>query len=328
MTIEWVSYAVKSPLVASVGHTKLMPPPPSSEEPCLVINSKSGHARTNTSWVIGRLLRDYESWMDSAVRAKINSRLDKRWQHLQRNATDEAIPRPRQTGLCVSVYEPSKTKKAGEPAHDLVYWSGIATILLQLVIAALALFKSNDSSTFLITISGTYLALTTGSLSQWKAEKWACRRKSPNPYILTGGNGAQHAIMILGNGHGLHLEDLTVRTAYPSLDLQTRFYLAITSLLWVVLLLPIRSLRRKSWPLLVIAGMGTIQNVFATGVKRAPSALGVHLDFVEVVGDVQVMDALIRLEAKYPNAGRSLLPTFFPGGLRAEEMRMWSGKKM
>ncbi|KAL9017934.1 MAG: hypothetical protein Q9185_004746 [Variospora sp. 1 TL-2023] len=193
-----------------------MPPPPSSEEPYLVFNSKSGYAHTNTSWVIGRLHHDYDAWMDSAARAKIDRMQDQRWRNLQRYATHEAIPRPRQTGLCVSVYEPSKTKKAGEAAHDSVYWAGIATILLQLLIAVLALIQLHDPRIFLITISGTILALTTGSLPQWETETCSCRRKSPSPYILTGGNGTQHAIMILGNGHGLHLEDLVRQRAYPS----------------------------------------------------------------------------------------------------------------
>ncbi|KAL8987348.1 MAG: hypothetical protein Q9177_003428 [Variospora cf. flavescens] len=119
-------------------------------------------------------------------------------------------------------------------------------------------------------------------------------------------------LMILENGHGLHLEDLARQTAYPSLDLPTRFCLAMTSFAWVLLLLAATSLTNELWPLLVISGIGTIQNVFATGVKRDPSAFGVHLDFVEVVGDVNLMDAMIRLEAKYPNTGRSLLPAFFP----------------
>lgn len=71
----WVSYAVKT-MLASVGEAKLMPS--ASENPCLLITAKNGYIRSNASWVISRILQDYESWMDPAVRLRLERMLDER----------------------------------------------------------------------------------------------------------------------------------------------------------------------------------------------------------------------------------------------------------
>ncbi|KAH7174164.1 uncharacterized protein B0J16DRAFT_323631 [Fusarium flagelliforme] len=75
--------------------------------------------------------------------------------------------------------------------------------------------------------------------------------------------------------------------------------------------------------LLAIGGVGMLQNVVVVGWRRNPRALGVHLDFKEVVGDMTAMDALLRLEAKCPSAGRSLLPILLPGELLPAEIEKW-----
>jgi hypothetical protein len=300
--------------------------PSASEGPCLLITAKNGYIRSNTSWVISRMLRDYESWMDRAVRTKLEKILDERQRYMQRNTkAGTPVPRPGQTGLCISVYEPSKTKTAGEPTRDLIYWSGLAVAFAQLVIAAIPIATSGDWSILMITISGTAFALITGSLPQWRAEKWACRRSSPNTYILTRGNGAQHAIVFLGNGKGLNLEDLAVagQMKYRSSDILTRLCLAIISILWVSLLITAAGMTTNTWYLLAVGGIGILQNVLVAGWRRDPSALGVHLDFREVIGEMTTMDAILALEAKYTRAGRSLLPIFFPGELLPEEVARW-----
>ncbi len=295
---------------------------PPAEERCLVFNAKSGHCRGNASWVIGRMLRDYDSWMDAAVRAKVGEMLEERHLHL-RQSKGAAPPRPGQTGLCISVYAPSKSKTAGVPAHGLLYWTGLAVVLIQILIATIPFALSGDLSILLITLGGTILALITGSLSQWKTEKWACRRKSSDPYILTSGNGAQHAIMILGNGHGLHLEDLAAGKTRRSSSLTSRRYIAGISFLWLSLLILAAGLAQNTGYLLAIGSIGTIQNIFASDLSQNPSILGVHLNFVEVVGESKVFPALKALEGKYKGAGECLLREFFPGGLRPEEQEEW-----
>jgi hypothetical protein len=60
----------------------------------------------------------------------------------------------------------------------------------------------------MITVCGITLSFATGSLSQWRKDKWAFRRQTQKDVILTRGNGSAHAIIILGNQKGLDLEDL------------------------------------------------------------------------------------------------------------------------
>jgi hypothetical protein len=52
--------------------------PLAANGPCLVITAKNGYVRNNSSWVIERLLRDYDFWMDSTVRGKLEEMLDER----------------------------------------------------------------------------------------------------------------------------------------------------------------------------------------------------------------------------------------------------------
>ncbi|KAL8652049.1 MAG: hypothetical protein Q9226_004428 [Calogaya cf. arnoldii] len=279
-------------------------------------------------------MHDYAAWKNPAVGAKLDSMLTERHRNLQRDSKDSQVSRPSQTGLCISVYTPSKSKVAGVASHDWCFWSGLAVILLQILIASLPFFTSSDpasgdKNTLVITLIATILALVNGSLGQWGAEQWACRKKSPSSYLLTEGNGSQHAILILGNGHGLDLEDLAnagrIRQP-PRNNIWTRISLATLAFSWIAVLFLAASMQ-NSWSLLTILVLGTVQNLFAGNLGRNPSVLGVHLDFVDVVGEVKVMDALLALEEKYGGAGKSLSPVFFPRGLRPEEKAKWEELK-
>ena len=264
--------------------------------------------------------------MHSNTRAKLGKMLDERHRYMRQNIKKGTpVPRPGQTGLCLSVYEPSKVNVAGEPTRDGIYWSGLPVAFAQLVIASIPIVTTKDWSIFMITVSGTALALVTGSLPRWKAEKWPCRRGSYSTYILTGGNGAQHAIIILGNGRGLNLEDLAVsgQMKQSALDIVTRPCLLIVSALWICLLVSAAGLYRNTWYLLAVGGIGILQNVIVAGWRRHPSTLGIHLVFCEAVGEMTTMDALLAVEKKYPGVGKNLLPVFFPGALLPAEVQQW-----
>ena len=65
-----------------------MPPPNCS---CKVISGRNGFLRDNTSWIIGRIFRDFESWMDDGkangpIRIHLNQMLDERWKALKEKA--------------------------------------------------------------------------------------------------------------------------------------------------------------------------------------------------------------------------------------------------
>lgn len=71
MRLGWVAYAV-SAVVGAMGDNKLMPSP---DTPCEVINAKSGYTRANTSWIIGRVVKDYDDWKDDAVSKHLKTML-------------------------------------------------------------------------------------------------------------------------------------------------------------------------------------------------------------------------------------------------------------
>ncbi|CAO2647118.1 Nn.00g080400.m01.CDS01 [Neocucurbitaria sp. VM-36] len=321
----WVSYAV-SALYTSVSNASLMPP--GSECPILVFTAKNGYVRANNSWVLSRLLRDFESWMDIAVRNKLDEIMRARHNYMKSHARKgTTIPMPKKSGLCISIYEPSGTRKAGDPTLDYVYWSGPFVVSIQLAVAAVPIIVSRDWSTMVITAIGSVLAFLTGALPHWRKEKWFGRRNAMNSYILTRGNGAQHALMIIGNKHGLNLEDLAVGAENldtASAGWTTRASMFTLSCLWIALLIGAAGLSQPSWYLLCVGGIGMLQNLLVAGWRRQPGALGIHLKFRGVIGHMSTMDALLELETQYPNAGRSLLRTFFPGTLFPDEEAKWA----
>jgi hypothetical protein len=317
--IGWVAYIITA-FGCSVGGYRLMPPTPDNAG--IVINGKTGYVRQNASWVIGRLIRDFEAWKDPRVDDKIKEITNKK---MQQNKLTE---RPCRAGLCVSFYTPSLIKEASIPEKDLVYWSGFVVAALQLVIAAIPFVTFGDWGTLAITTGGIILCLVTGSLPQWRTEKWACRRNTKKTFVLTHGNGAQHAIVILGNSHGLDLEDLAgyFEPTLPA-PLSITITFGILAALWIVLLITAAGQKTNTWSLMAVGGIGMIQNVGVAGWKRHPSAFGVHLDFKEAIGDSKVMETLFMVEERYPHVGRSMLKTFFPSELKENEKNRWAELK-
>jgi hypothetical protein len=273
--------------------------------------------------------------MGSAVHSLTQSLIDARWKFDQSTA-DKDVPgsgaqvaRPRQAGLVVSFWEPSKTIEAGKPGHDLLHWSGLITSVLQLGIAAIPCGIWGDWSILVVTCGAMMLCFGMGSLSQWGVEKWACRRlngRSKKNFVLTRGNGAQHAVAIISGGRGLDLEDLATgfeNLDAPSITVFAQVATITLGILWVVLLITSSAITDSAWYLIAVGGVGILQNMFVAGWQRRPEALGVPLDFIDVVGDVKVMGTLMEVERKYEKLGKSMLGTFFPGDLRDNEQKQW-----
>lgn len=290
----------------------------------IVINGKSGYIRENSSWIIGRVVRDFDKWSDQKTKDMTKDILDEKWKEMQAKKSD--TEKPIRAGLVVTIYKPSDKRLAGVGKRDIIYWSGFFVLLVQLVVAAIPCGLFGDWGIMLITVCGNVLAIATGLLPQWKKEKWACRTRSNDPYVLTRGNGAQHAIVILGNGHGLNLEDLA--SGQSNIDVSannlTRAILLILSALWVLLLIAAAGLQTNTWFLLAIGAIGIVQNVFVAGWNRRPENFGIHLDFVKVFGQVNVMDTLIEVEENYNGLGRSMVDEIFPGKLQPAEIEKWA----
>lgn len=318
--------------MSAIGENKLMPLPDCA---CKVINGRTGYVRDNSSWIIGRIVRDFESWMDGGerdgpIRSHLRRMLDQRWDKDKRAAekkkrgSSKDVAKPSQSGLCVSVYKADRARP-GYPGYDLVYFIGFASTLLQLGIAAIPCGIFGDWSIFLVTVSGILLSFATGSLSQWSREKWACRRNSEKTVILTRGNGSQHAIVIIGDGKGLDLEDLAgvPTNVDASASYSTRIAVTLLAGLWILLLITAAGIKQNTWFLLAVGGVGILQNIFVAGWRRFPETFGVPLLFDGVIGEPKVMDSLFAVEKAYPRLGKSMLDTFFPGKLRPEEKKKW-----
>lgn len=323
----WVAYSFTS-IMALVGDGRLMPNP---DFPCKVINADSGYIRESRSWVLGRILRDGEEPL-----------------------TDEA--------LTVTVYKSVENKEkqleAGQPTRGKLGFVGHTVMLVQLGIAAIPLGLYDDWGIFLVTAVGTLLALVTGALTQWKVEKYACRTGSKKDVILTAGNGARHAMVILGEGKGLDLEDLAggqgprmgrpwekhgwfVKTGTDNrrrailfrglpLDLwMTRAVCLSLTVVWIALLVSVAGLKENAWFLLLVGAIGMFQNAYVAGVDRKPSKRGVHLKSVEKFTGKKVMDVLMDLDVARKGIGRCMLAEFYPGGLKEEfgEVQWWNGDR-
>ena len=158
----WVAYAVSA--LSSVGGENKLMPLASNGVSIEVMNGATGHSRINSSWVIGRIVRDYEKWMHRDSRARhLQNRLDKRAADkaklVGKGRHDEAakLRLPARAGLCVAIYEPSVTSVAGVPKHDLVYCSGFITALFQLGIAAIPCGTVGDWGILMVTAMELYL---------------------------------------------------------------------------------------------------------------------------------------------------------------------------
>ncbi|CAG7556531.1 unnamed protein product [Fusarium equiseti] len=327
----WVAYALTT-VVSAVGENKLMAAPDCD---CKVINGQTGYVRDNSSWVIGRIVRDFETWMDDykrgrRIRTHLQEMLNQRWEKDKRAAEDKEprsgndVPMPLKAGLLVSVFKADRATP-GYPGYDRAYLIGFPTAVLQLGIAAIPCGKFGDWSILLVTASGILLAFAMGAIPQWSKEKWACRRNSSKTVILTQGNGSQHAIVIIGDGKGLDLEDLAA--GHTNMDASTSYLTRITvtilAAFWILLLITASGIQQNTWFLIAVGGIGILQNILVVGWNRSPEAFGMPLTLYDVIGEQKVMDTLFAVEKSYPQLGKSMLQIFFPGKLRPEEYQKW-----
>lgn len=324
----WVSYAT-SAINSAVGEMKLMP---GADTPCTVINAANGQSRSNGSWVLGRAMRDFEYWMGTIVRDKVTELKNSKWEYDKEQAKSKGkdpstIEFPAHAGLVVSFwkFDPDKTNMLRKPGRDLLFWSGVVVAILQMAISLIPLGIYGNWGVFLITATAILLCFLTGCQTQWGREKWACRQIEPGrkrTYIITRGNGAQHAIVIECDGCGLNLEDLCTgfdNLDTPAISKATRLSMVGLGILWVLLLITSSALTDQSWFLIAVGGIGMLQNMFVAGWSRRPEALGMPLKFTTVIGSPKVSAALIEAERTIPTVGRALVGTFFPGGLFPSE---------
>ncbi|KIL69225.1 hypothetical protein M378DRAFT_184426 [Amanita muscaria Koide BX008] len=317
----WVAYSFKN-LSLVFSQNKLVPEPDFSS---IVINGQTGYTRDNHSWVLSRILRDFDYWkpepIENRLREVLTEATNRDTEKARQDGRDPPPPRE-QAGLCVSIFRTSPGREAGVPVTDWLYYSGIVVAIIQLGISVIPSAVHNEWAILVVTGSGILLAFATGALPQWKMEKWGHIRTPNKTVILTRGNGAQHALVIVGDENFLDLEKLAV--SGPKGSLLTRFCTVPLALLWIAHLFTVLGIKEDPWFLLAIGGIGMLHSVVVAGLPRRPEALGLHLDFEACIAQPKVMLTLKEVERRYPNIGASMLSTFFPGRLRREEEMWWN----
>lgn len=321
-----------------------------------VIGADSGHIRTTSSWVLGRLLRDEDDRIDEKMGGELDHEPPPpgngppKEPPVPITTEKSSRPRPQWEALRITVYDVVKNPPCdhGVPILDPVWWSGVIVIIAELAISIIPWILYNDWGPFLIAAAGNTLALISASLPQWRAEKWSCPKKGGATVTITQGNGSRHAIVILNNrkdGVGLDLEILARGTRTAASSLFTKAISTILTFLWIVLLINVSGLKENTWckspkscrnnstsltpglaiVLLCIGALGSIQNLYAAGASRRPGALGIHLEHKETISHPRVAKVLREVEEKYPTVGVSLIPVFFPGSLRAkgDDLEFW-----
>lgn len=307
-------------ILSIFGENRLMPTP---DYACLVINGRSGYSRQNTSWVLGRLVRDYPMWMDKRVNDKID-------QMLQEATRDDKAKEPRtKSGLCISFYTQITKRRKMLPWTDRLFGLAVITSLAQIGISCIPL-KDGRLETLVVTIGGTLLANITANLPRWAQEKWNCRKTRSHCVVLTQGNGSQHAIVISVDeeGDGLNLEDLAVSAQpisghHSQSSRYTQFILSVLCLFWIALLVTAAGIKQNTWPLLAVGGLGMFQNMVVAAIQRTPEQHGIPLRFDKVIGDRKVMKTLLEAEESHRSLGKALKNTFFPGPLLESEEKQW-----
>ena len=315
----WVAYAFMF-LLKTAGRLKLRP---ETDFPHFLVRCGT-EPRTfeNASWLLGRILKDYESWMPGRVAEKIESLLEAKWR-LDQDRMGQSVSwesRPLRAGIVVTVFK----QKRISPTRDKVFWSGVIVAVVQAGIAAVPCGLYGQWEILLITVCGTCFAWVMGALLE---RSLLTRTDEGKMFALTQGRGYQHAIVIVGNGDGYDLEQLAndglSNVISDSLHYLMTLFASIMVVLWTALLITTSGIESSTWYLMAVGALGMLQNIYAAGAARRPDAYGIHLDLVTVIGEVKTMSALLALEASFRTAGSSLLPIIFPGTLRANEVQQW-----
>lgn len=290
----WVAYAFGA-LMSAFGDGSMMPAPDISSFVAVV----GGQRKINESWVIGRFIRDQELY---------NKRQDK----------DKT---PKLGGLSVKFYQTDG--ESSKPHCDIIWWSFAFFMPCQFGVAAAPIYHGNWSI-LMITGFGTALALLMGSLPQWKREKYSGRPKGFGTYVLTRGNGHSHVfvIRVSGDDKFITLDDLATSRNIPHRT--ERAYIVILAILWVLLLMIVGGTEQDTWFLLGVGVIGMAHNVVVAGFKRHPKAHGLPVKNDEdmqncTIDEDTVFPAIQLAETKCPGVGLSLIPFFFPDGLRQDQ---------
>lgn len=198
---------------------------PDADVQPLVIPVESGHQRINKSWIIGRIFRDFESRAEPFSASKSS---------------------PKWEALRISIFEVCEDGEQGSPSCDWVWYSGFATIALQLAIAIVPLALDTEWVTLVLVMGGTLLAWMQAILPGWRSEKWDCPRDGPT-VAITKGNGGRNVMLIQSHPRALDLHILSTGMPSDPNSKINRVVMAIFAALWTTLLISVAGLKQGSW---------------------------------------------------------------------------------
>nr|POE83377.1 hypothetical protein CFP56_69384 [Quercus suber] len=325
-------------MLSAMGENSLMPKP---EFACKVINAESGYSRDNNSWVLSRIIRDFDYWRPQICNQIEAERLAKlredneraRERHIKTIAAGMSSREPPETksiriGLRVAVWEFQRGSGRGQ--GDAVYWLGLFVSGVQLAISVVPWALYCEWFSFFVTAAGTLLAYASGALPQWQDEKYGVRtsaihegRNERKDVILTKGNGAHDALLIIGCDGGLDLEALASPQRLLPHARSTRVLSGLLAICWVALLITVAGWEQNTWYILAVGMIGVLHNVTIAGARRQPRDWGLDLVYRETIVEAKVMHVLHRVEESYPRAGAALKAEFFNGALFPREQALW-----
>jgi hypothetical protein len=141
-----------------------------------------------------------------------------------------------------------------------------------------------------ITFGETCLAFTMGNLPQWRRELFDCREKTNSAFVLARGNGAQHALVTLGKGRGLNLEDLATSGETQRASVTTRTLILIFAILWVALLITVDGLKEYTWFIVAVGGIESLYTSLVAGSQQKPQQVGIKKNRGKWAGRMQVSE--------------------------------------
>ncbi|KAK8033841.1 hypothetical protein PG991_003239 [Apiospora marii] len=323
----WVTYAFGT-LVDVFGDGRLLPKP---DYPAKVFALTSKYVRENRNWVVGRIVRDHQTWV-----------------HKKEPLLDNKIR--------ITIYDVKPQKRPYHFRYTRLHIFGALTVLVQLVIAAIPtiLTQGEEWGILFVTATGTVLAILTGRLPQWKAEKLPNGFNSSETYALTAGNGSRDIIIIQGMGHCMKLEEFAAhespafgtpwlkfrrftanerQNSHPKMaqeiwGMPKGFFITTCSTLflaacWLMVFITIPGLEGHTWALILVGGLGLLHNTVVAGLRRKPKERNLPLVFLDSILTRKVMDGLMDLEVSYPGCGAPLVREFIPGEMSADERQWW-----
>ena len=138
---------------------------------------------------------------------------------------------------------------------------------------------------------------------------------------------------------GLYLDDLSSARRHGGL--KTRVLSSVLAVLWFGFLITVGGIESDTWYLLAVGSIGMVQNVCVAAAPRSTAAHGIPLERCRLLktfgvksnpnGDKppvperlgmrpRAINVIQEVEESHPGVGLALLPEFFPGGLRDNEI--------